>query len=173
LKFKGALLEWFRSYLGGRTHKVKVNNILSEEPLSEWEVPQGSVLGPILVIIYINGLYSLPLKALVIEYADDTSLLYSAATKEELVANYEHDRIVLFPWIKDNLLHLNLNKCKYIIFGYKTPMWADKVNFKTTDDNQSGERMERVEKMKYLGLTIDEKLTWRYHLMKLQAKLCN
>ena len=73
---KGNLLRWFAAYLEGRTHRVKVNGVLSEELSIKYGVPQGSVLGPILFIMYINPLFSLHLKGLALGYVDDISLVY-------------------------------------------------------------------------------------------------
>jgi len=167
---EGPLLDWFRSYLEGRTHKVKINGVFSKDKISAWGVPQGSVLGPILFNIYINGLFSLPLKALVIAFADDTSLLYSAATKEDLEENYKHDMRILFPWLRNKLLHLNVDKCKYVIYAYKTPVWAANLNLQVNEGDGGG-KIDRVAAIKYLGLTLDEKLTWKNYSLELQGKL--
>lgn len=133
-------------------------------------MPRGSVLGPILFLVYINDLYSLPLKATVMGYADDTSLLYVAATKEQLEEDFEHDKKILFPWLEKNLLHLNKEKCTYVIYAYKTPAWANSLNFKVNDGNNE-RKMSRVQTTKYLGLYLDEKLTWNRHSIELQEKL--
>ena len=82
----GPLLDWFPTYLNGRRHRVRIEGVCSEDLIFAWRVPQGSILGPLLFVIYINGLFELPLKASIMGYADDTSLLYSAATKEELLS---------------------------------------------------------------------------------------
>jgi hypothetical protein len=110
--------------------------------------------------------HSLPLKAEVVTFADDTSLLYREKTKEQILNNINHDQKILLPWFKDNLLHLNAGKCKYMVFAYKTPGWANTIEVKTDQD-----KIERVKEIKYLGLVIDEKLTWKSHSLYLQSKM--
>ena len=95
---RASLLEWFASYLKGRKHKVRIGNTCSSELVAGHGVPQGSVLGPILFNFYINDLYLLPLRAKVTGYADDTSLLYSAETKEEVERDFKHDLDILQIW---------------------------------------------------------------------------
>ena len=164
---EGPLHLWFASYLTSRMHRVKIGEIYSEEKLVEFGVPQGSVLGPILFNFYINDLYELPLKARVIGYADDTSLLYSAATQADVEQDFLLDCKILLPWFAENRLSLNKEKCECIVFAYKTPQWAHNFELKL----DKGEVIKKTQKVKYLGLLIDEKLTWNEHSIKLQAKL--
>lgn len=162
----GSLLLWFASYLGNRKHRVKIENTQSGDLDLKIGVPQGSVLGPLLFVIYMNDLFSLPLKASIIGYADDTSLLYSAATREEVISQFGEDWGLLFPWFRANYLHLNTNKCKCIVYAYKMPRWGDSFMLTTNVGV-----IERVDEMKYLGLILDGKLTWKNHSIYLQSKL--
>jgi len=73
------------------------------------------------------------------EYADDTSLVYSAETYVGLEQNFKHDSTILFPWLKSNLLFLNKEKCKLVIYGYKTPYWANELRLKI-GEGQEGRR---------------------------------
>ena len=159
-------LSWLTTYLKFRKHRVKINNVCSNQLTTEYGVPQGSVLGPLLFVIYMNDLYSLPLKAEIITFADDTSLLYSGQTKDTVQTDFDHDQQILLPWFKNNQLHLNADKCKCMVFAYKTPEWANTIQLKT----DKGE-FERVKEIKYLGLVIDEKLTWKKHSLYMQSKL--
>ena len=113
-----------------------------------------------------NDLFALHLKADVISFADDTSLLYSALTKEDVLNEYEHDQSILLPWFKENMMHLNINKCKFMIYAYKCPDWAEdfKIEMEST-------KIEKVANIKYFGVVIDEKLTWQKHSEHLQKKL--
>jgi len=153
--------------LKNRKQKVKIGDTYSTELVAEYGIPQGSVLGPILFIFYINDLYQLPLKAKIIGYADDTSLLYTAETREQVEENFAYDFNILQPWFTKNQLHLNKEKCKTVIFAYKSLNWMNEFNLKTNN----GDVIERVESIKYLGLIIDQKLTWKQHLLSLQEKL--
>lgn len=163
---RGPMINWLMSYLTNRKHRVKIKNTRSNDLTLKIGVPQGSVLGSFLFIVYINDLFSLPLQAGIIGYADDTSLLYSAATVDEIEVQFKQDVTLLTPWFRSNFLHLNINKCKKIIFAYKTPMWA-----KTLELKLCNEVIEGVNEYKYLGLILDEKLTWKNHSIYIQSKL--
>lgn len=163
---RGSVIRWLMSYLENRKHRVKIKNARSSELTLEIGVPQGSVLGPLLFIVYINDLFSLPLWAEIMGFADDTSLLYSAATAGEVMVQFEHDMGLLLPWFRKNFLHLNTGKCKKIIYGYKTPVWARSIEMKIND-----EVIEEVTEYKYLGLVFDPKLTWTKHSIYVQSKL--
>jgi hypothetical protein len=163
---RDSLLQWFVSYLNDRKHTVKIGEAQSKECTQKVGVPQGSVLGPTLFNVYINDLFQMPLQGSILGYADDTSLLYSAGTVSELENQVEQDCGLLLPWFRRNFLHLNISKCKSVVFGYKTPEWANTIKLSTNIGI-----IERVSAIKYLGLTIDEKLTWKSHSINLQAKL--
>ena len=75
LGFRGPVLEWFKSYLSGRTRRVLVNNCFSEEVSSENGVPQGSVLGPLLFLLYLNDLVNACRFSTPYLFADDNCLL--------------------------------------------------------------------------------------------------
>ena len=77
------------SYLTDREHSVRINNTTSSKLKMKHGVPQGSVLGPLLFNIYINDLFCLPLNAKITGYADDTSLLYSKASAEEVNEDFQ------------------------------------------------------------------------------------
>ena len=73
---------------------------------------------------------------------------------------------IITQWFKDNWMHLNIGKCNYIIYAYKTPTWANDLEIKINDI-----KIERVTAVKYLGLILDEKLTWRNNSEYIQTKL--
>lgn len=164
--FQGSLLRWLKSYLDKREQAVKINDIISPKLQVKHGVPQGSVLGPLLFNIYINDIFELPLRGRIMGYADDTSLLYSANTVEKINADFEHDEEILTSWFRANFLHLNVNKCCYILYSFKEMKWKSKLNLKI-----GNEVLERVKKAKYLGVTLDEKLIWKEHSLVLQSKL--
>ena len=102
-------------------------------------------LGPILFNIYINDLFSLPLKAKVTGFADDTSLVYTAATARDINSALQHDQYLLVPWFKKHLLHLNVDKCNGIVYSYKKVWWSNDVRLQI--DNKE---LKIVDKIKYL-----------------------
>ena len=120
---RGIALDWFQNYLSDRCQYVNINGTNSELLPITCGVPQGSILGPLLFLIYINDLPLVSKKAVTILFADDTSALYRGKTYDELINIVDNDLSLLSDWFKCNKLALNESKTKYIIFHtrYKTP----------------------------------------------------
>ena len=114
---RGKALEWFRSYLSDRKQFVFLDGHTSELRNINCGVPQGSLLGPLLFIIYINDFYRSSDIASFILFADDTNLFFSHSNPNTLVeiVNSELEKII--QWIRSNRLSLNLQKTKYILFS--------------------------------------------------------
>ena len=127
LGVKGSALQWFKSYLLGRKQRIKINDDFSENQEILWSVPQGSVLGALLFLIYI-----IPLAQLIRSYglnnhgyADDTQLCLSfkktsdnAIVKSEIL-NLEKCLCDISVWMSQNKLKLNYDKTEIILFGSK------------------------------------------------------
>ena len=113
--FKGVALNWFKNYLTDRKQFVFVNGIKSEEKKLECGVPQGSVLGPLLFLIYINDLPKAT-NFFTLLFADDTTfqLCHKSIKTVFEIANAELEKASL--WFKSNKLTLNVKKTKYILF---------------------------------------------------------
>ena len=109
-------MQWFISYLENQKHWIKIKNVKSKDLILRGNVPQDSVLGPLLFLVFMNELLTSPQEAEIIGYADYISLLYSAATVEEIEDQLNCDTNLLQPWFKRNYLHLNANKCKAMIY---------------------------------------------------------
>ena len=110
-------LPWFRNYLRDRKQKIKVNGRLSEHRMVKCGVPQGSILGPLLFIIYINDLGKYLNECCINLYADDTALYTGANSHIELLLNLRLELSIVSEWLKANRLTLNTKKTKFVIFG--------------------------------------------------------
>ena len=109
-------LNWFKSYTN-RQQKTSINDTLSSSLSVSVSVPQGSILGPLLFIIYINDMPSIVKHCKVILYADDTLLYYSSNSAREIEKYVNEDLHLICRWLKENLLTLNCAKSKFILFG--------------------------------------------------------
>ena len=146
---RGNALNWFTSYFSGRKQYLTYNGISSGTKTINCGVPQGSILGPLLFLIYINDLCSACKFTTPVLFADDTNL-FSSGTDLPAMANninYELEQISL--WLKVNKLSLIVKKTHYMVFANKKSRTA---NLKISIDNQI---IDEVCQTKFLGVIID------------------
>ena len=160
---RGPPLKLLKSYLTSRLQYTKINNTNSNLMEINIGVPQGSSLGPLLFLVYINDL-PLYTKLKVRLFADDACLSYSNDNPKDLeeVINFELRKV--HQWLLDNKLFLNYNKSTYLIFTNKKIQ--HKFNIKIEQN-----KIEESNSTKYLGVTIDNKLNWKPHILNLKSKL--
>ena len=163
---RGQELRWFHNYLSGRQQRV----CLGEEK-SGWTdikkgVPQGSILGPLLFTIYVNDLPKTIGKCDMKQYADDTTIYHAASSASKLGVELEKDVKSVAEWVEKNGLKLNMKKTQLLLLGRKGRA-HELQDIRVT---LSGERLPRREKVKCLGIWIDDGLTWREHIQALRRK---
>lgn len=175
---RGTQLDLYKDYLIGRTQCVKINQYTSEESTISYGVPQGSVLGPTLFLIYINDLGMLPLSnGKIITFADDTALLFSGETWWEVFNSAQSGLDVVATYLKNNLLTLNADKTKYLTFTIKSiPQISNHLNIiaHTCPDPHNScscTHLKRVESVKYLGIIIDGNLRFHSYINSLNSRL--
>ena len=161
---RGLAENWFRSYLSHRKQYVSIDDSFS--PLSDIRlgVPQGSVLGPLLFLVYINDMYISCPRLKLVHFADDTTAFATSNNHACLnqIVNSEMESLV--TWLRCNRLSLNISKTSYMIFG----------PFSQTSDlglSVNGVTIERVTNFKFLGVMIDSKLNFKYQINNVLAKL--
>ena len=110
-------LHWFSSYLQGRFQRVEVDKVLLSPLETVSGVPQGSILGPLLFILYINDMSSCVCFSNVMLYADDTVLFFAGKTAIELETSLNTDINNISSWMQENKLFLNMSKTEYVIDG--------------------------------------------------------
>lgn len=114
---RDAPLALFTSYLLNRKQQVKLGNYTSELANISYGVPQGSVLGPTLFLLYINELCNLKIpNAKIFSYADDTAIVFSGNTWAEVQKHAEEGLVMVAQWLSANLLTLNISKTNFICF---------------------------------------------------------
>lgn len=111
--------EILKSYLTDRSQIVKIGEYQSSPHKITYGVPQGSILGPLLFLIYINNIHEVGLHGHIYLYADDTCLFYFGKNLSNLISQAQEDLDKLNNWLKYNLLTINASKTCYIIFKSK------------------------------------------------------
>ena len=167
---RGVMFNLIKSYLEDRFQRVKFDNKFSNWDKIDIGVPQGSVLGPLFFLIYINDLpavvpCSLSTNSSVILFADDTSLIVN----EPCLINFERNLNINFriisKWFDSNLLSLNLDKTCYMQFITKNKS-LNNINIEHDIKN-----IKQVNVVKFLGITIDNTLSWKQHIDTIIPKL--
>ena len=162
---RGILLQWFKSYLMDRKQYVFFNGESSDLKPITCGVPQGSVLGPLLFLIYINDLPNISNKLKFFLFADDTNIYFESDNlfKLQKVINKELKKLNI--WLNINRLSLNISKTNFLIFHpYNKPLKHRitlKINKKAIIEKRH---------IKYLGIIIDSHLNWKQHIKYLKKK---
>ena len=116
---RGLALKWFKSYLCERKQFVVYNNVKSTESLITCGVPQGSILGPLLFLLYINDMANVSKLLFIILFADDTNLFLNGKSVLNIIQKMNTELEKIVHWLTVNQLSLNINKTSYIIFSIK------------------------------------------------------
>ena len=162
---RGMALNWFKSYLENREQFVSVNGSNSNKRAIEFGVPQGSILGPLLFVIYINDIPGILNIVKFILYADDANIILTGDTLCDIEEQLFKLTTVLMQWVDSNGLLLNLKKTIYMIFSRRKIV----TNFTVKMGNTI---IERKSEAKFLGVIVDEKLNWTKHIKTVKSKMC-
>ena len=163
---RGITNDWFRSYLTNRKQYVSINGYDSGVKLLHHGVPQGSVLGPLLFILYINDLHFAIKHSNVYHFADDTNLLHINETIKKTKKYLNFDLKNLHKWLLANKISLNCDKTELIFFHKPRTKLPEKVKIKL-----NGTILKHTHAIKYLGVYLDETLSGNCHCVELSKKL--
>jgi exonuclease III len=161
---RGVALKWLKSYLENREQFVSVNGKDSCTKPIRYGVPQGSILGPLLFVIYINDIPEIYKFAEFILYADDANIILTGQSISDINRQVTELGRALLQWVDCNGLALNLKKTNYMIFSRR----------KVTDEFNliiAGVKIERKKEARFLGVIVDDKLKWTQHIKALKAKM--
>ena len=161
-------MNWFRSYLSGRQQRVRCSGILSSNIRNiKNGVPQGSILGSLLFLIYVNDFQNCLTSSNAIMFADDTSVYLQNRDIHKLFESGNEELKLVDNWLIANRLSVNIAKTKYVLFRSSNSRQFCS-NF---DLYLRHSKVEQVSSIKFLGVYINEHLSWSKHMNHLICKL--
>ena len=164
---RGCTNDWFRSYLSERKQFVCILGFDSQKKTILHGVPQGSVLGPLLFLIYINDLQKSIKNSKVYHFADDTNLLNTSNSYKKLIKDVNADLKSLYLWLLANKISLNRDKTELLFFKKS----GNKFSYSDSEIKLNGTRLYPTDHIKYLGIYLEESLSGVYHCNELIKKL--
>ena len=172
---RGTSFDWFTSYLTNRFQYVQFNDVSSDLAEIKTGVPQGSILGPLLFIIYMNDIHRVTDKFHFILYADDTSMVQPLCTFGLPIDNnmtqcsdaINAELELVSDWLALNKLSVNVKKTKMMLFHYRQRNISNFIPHLKLN----GAPIELVKEFNFLGITLDEFMSWNPHINKIACKL--
>ena len=154
LGFNDLSVQWFKSYLTGRTQVTDVDGVLSNSKGISCGVPQGSILGPLLFLIYVNDMRA-AVGCKLLLYADDSALLVSGRDVSEIEENLSMELDSVCEWLTENKLSIHLGKTESILFATKRRL----RNVNSINVSCNGNNIVSKANVSYLGVNLDQSLT--------------
>ena len=165
---RGCAYSWFEDYLSGRTQTVCLNGSNSEEMSIRTGVQQGSVLGPLLFLIFINDLPNSIKHCKIVLYADDTAIFFAHKEVPMIQSTLQQDLNALNNWFYENGLVVNCSKTNILLFGTNKRL-ANVNNLTLKLDETTASH--NIASSKYLGLLMDSNLNWHDHIDYIASKV--
>ena len=163
---RGRVLELMKSYLKDRSQYVCYGGFESDRGRVECGVPQGSVLGPLFFILYVNDMVNASGEMDLVLFADDTNIFVEGRNHLELFKRVNHGLAGLSKWFCCNKLTLNLKKTEYVYFGGNGGRIVPQGGISI-----GNETIRRVDGARFLGVWVDEALRWSGQIEKVKAKV--
>ena len=170
--FRGVINKWFSSYLEGRTQTTQIGSFISKRKNTTCGVPQGSVLGPLLFLIYVNDIQESSDKLKFFLFADDTNAVYADKNLKSLESTVNQELCKLFDWLTANKLTLNIKKTNFVIFrpAQRKLTYQPKIMIFDNDQNKNV-ALECKEFVRFLGIIIDNNVFWKHHIDHVAIKM--
>ena len=170
---RGICHKFIESYLLNRTQYTNFQQVDSEHCYIKYGVPQGSVLGPLLFLIYINGIANSSQDGQFVLFADDTNVFVTGKNEEDVYSKANKVLENISEYMISNQLHINQIKSVYMHF--RPDNWASCARAREYGSEKflmlNGKKLLREDKVKYLGVIIDDQLSWKPQIEHLRQKL--
>ena len=164
---RGTALDWFKSYLHNRKQYVNINGYSSPIQITNIGVPQGSVLGPLLFIMYINDLQFTSNILDSVFYADDSNFFITGNNIQNVCEILNNELCKINQWFLANKLKLNTDKTSCMVFHTRNKF----IDINCMNIKIAGFDIPVVNTTKFLGVTLDNHLTWKYHVDDICCKI--
>lgn len=157
---RGSFLDLIKDFLKNRKQFVDINGKYSNTyDCNTIGIPQGSVVGSLFFILYVNDLFNLPFIGKIVLYCDDITLVYVSGDAKRLEEQINYDLQLLNNWLNYNKLTINMEKIKYMVMSENRKFFN--VSLKLTVNDQD---IERVRTQKYLGIRIQHNFSWNQEI---------
>lgn len=161
---RGICSDLIKSYLCNRFQYTEIEHARSKQGKLNFGVPQGSILGPLLFLLYINDIVHISSTAELILYADDTNIFFSGSDLAPLQTLTNAWLEKLSVWLEANQLSLNTNKTKFVVFRPKNKGVSHQISI-----TFRGTTIEQVPSHQFLGVTFNENLNWSAHINRIRT----
>ena len=163
---RGTAYLWLQDYIRQRQQFVSFINTESSKTTIKCGVPQGSILGPLLFLLYINDLANTSQSLMPMLFADDTNIFLSGRSLQDMVNTMNNELQKVVEWLKANKLSLNVKKTHFMVFR------SHRRDLNTNCNLQiNGVTIEKVDHTKFLGVVIDSLLSWQKHVSHVKGKI--
>ena len=166
LGIRGVAHKWLSDYLCNRQQFVSFDGVESKFEKIVCGVPQGSILGPLLFLLYVNDIANVSKLLLPIVFADDTNIFLSGKNVNETINLFNTELCHVIEWLAANRLSLNIAKTHYMIFKSSRRKIEQNVNLSINNHI-----LEKVTQAKFIGITLDPSVNWYNHIQTIRNKV--